>query len=98
VRPFEGDGFEGESEGNGKSSLAPLAQACHELSRTHRLTPRECDILLLLAGGRDTPYIANQLFISKNTVRTHIKNLYVKIDVHNKQDLLDLLHATDAQE
>jgi DNA-binding CsgD family transcriptional regulator len=75
---------------------ASIEWACRELSRAHLLTPRESDILVLLASGRDTPYIANQLFISKNTVRTHIKNLYIKMNVHSKQDLLDLLYETCA--
>jgi DNA-binding CsgD family transcriptional regulator len=66
---------------------------CKSLVEQHLLTPRECDILLLLAQGRDAPYSANRLFISKNTVRTHIKSVYVKIDVHSRQELLDLLES-----
>jgi DNA-binding CsgD family transcriptional regulator len=95
--PVDEEGV-GSALGNGGLSLMTLEEACYDLGQTHLLTPRECDILVLLANGRDTPYIANQLFISKNTVRTHVKNLYVKIGVHSKQDLLDLLHAEGTRE
>ncbi|HBT95687.1 MAG TPA: hypothetical protein DEB24_06225 [Coriobacteriia bacterium] len=64
---------------------------CMGLAKKHQLTPREHDILVLLASGRDAPYIANQLYISKNTVRTHKKSVYVKLNVHSHQELLDLL-------
>ena len=75
-----------------------VGENCRYLGEKHQLTPRETEVLLLLADGRDTPYIAKQLFLSKNTVRTHVKNLYVKVNVHNKQQLLDLLHSPDCQD
>jgi DNA-binding CsgD family transcriptional regulator len=46
------------------------------------LTVREMEVLRLLARGRSYAEIAAQLGISVNTVGTHIKKLYVKLDVH----------------
>ncbi|MEG0017021.1 MAG: helix-turn-helix transcriptional regulator, partial [Gordonibacter sp.] len=54
-------------------------------------------VFLLLAKGRDVPSIAKQLFISENTVRSHSKNVYRKLDVHSKQELLDLLEKNAPQ-
>ena len=56
---------------------------------------RENDTLLLLAKGRDVPSIAKQLFISENTVRSHSKSIYKKLDIHSKQELLDLLETIE---
>jgi DNA-binding CsgD family transcriptional regulator len=72
------------------SSAAGSTQAATQAIATeHLLTAREQDVLLLLAQGRDVPTIARQLNISENTVRTHTKNVYIKLDVHGKQELLD---------
>ena len=45
---------------------------------------------LLIAQGRSKAYIAEALFLSENTVRTHAKNVYAKLGVHSKQELIDL--------
>ena len=48
------------------------------------LSERELEILSLLDGPLSTPEIAGQLFVSANTVRTHIKNIYGKLEVHGR--------------
>ena len=48
------------------------------------LTSRESDILLALAEGLSNKEIEQKLFISKNTVRTHLRNLYSKLDVTSR--------------
>lgn len=55
------------------------------------LTPRETEVLDLLARGRSVPYIRDVLFISKGTVATHVKSIYAKTDVHSRQELIDLV-------
>lgn len=61
------------------------------------LSQREIEILLLFAQGRSANWIADHLTISKNTVRSHLRAIYVKCDVHTRQDLLDMLkiHTKD---
>ena len=49
------------------------------------------EVLQLLCKGRSKSYIAESLFISENTVRSHSKHIYAKLDVHSKQDILDLI-------
>ena len=46
------------------------------------LTRRESEVLRLLARGRSYGEIAVQLGVSVNTVATHIKKMYLKLDVH----------------
>jgi LuxR family maltose regulon positive regulatory protein len=48
------------------------------------LTKREVEVLQLIDAGLSNPEIANRLYISLNTVRTHTKNLYSKLDVHSR--------------
>lgn len=72
-----------------------VAQQCSILAEKNQLTAREKDVFLLLAKGRDVPSISKQLFISENTVRSHSKNVYRKLDVHSKQELIDLLQKTE---
>jgi DNA-binding NarL/FixJ family response regulator len=52
------------------------------------LTERETDVLKQLAKGKTYDYIARDLFISKDTVKTHIKHIYDKLQVSNKSDAL----------
>jgi len=48
------------------------------------LTPREEEVLQLLAGGFSYKEIADQLTVSENTIRTHIRGLYRKLDANNR--------------
>lgn len=57
------------------------------------LTNREAEVLMLLAEGRSSSYIAGELVLSENTVRSYVKNIYQKLDVHSKQDVIDFVKA-----
>lgn len=60
-------------------------------ARKRGLTEREIEVLKKLREGRSAPYISSELGITENTVRFHCKNIYAKLEVHNRQDLFDLL-------
>lgn len=64
-----------------------------KFTTTHKLTQREAEILSLLIGGRNNPHIREQLNISNNTLKSHLKNLYGKCAVGNRQELLTLYSA-----
>ena len=49
-----------------------------------RLSPREREILTLAAEGRSGPEIARILFLSPSTVKTHLANIYDKLDVSDR--------------
>ena len=48
-------------------------------------------MLELLVRGHSKTRIAETFLISENTVRGHVKHIYTKLDVHSKQELLDLV-------
>lgn len=62
-----------------------------EIARERGLTMRETEILGLLAQGRSMPYIQQELVLAEGTVRTHVNRIYKKLDVHSRQELIDLL-------
>jgi DNA-binding NarL/FixJ family response regulator len=53
-----------------------------------RLTPRECEVLQLLAEGESNQAIADQLGISVKTVEAHRANMMLKLEARNKTDLI----------
>ena len=55
------------------------------------LTPRERELLGFFAQGYSVAYASEQLVLSPYTVRTHLRNIYVKTDTHSRDDLLALL-------
>ena len=59
---------------------------CHALHPANRLTPREVEVLQLIAAGYSNRRIADALFLSPRTVERHIANIYIKIDVHTKAE------------
>ena len=55
------------------------------------LSDREMEILQLLATGATNHQIARELFISINTVKSHIKRIYAKLGIGNRLQLVNLL-------
>lgn len=76
------------------ASPAPT-DSCDRVVEQYGLSAREADVLALLARGRDAAYIADELVISKNTVRTHMRNIFSKTGVHSRQELIDLLETVE---
>jgi DNA-binding CsgD family transcriptional regulator/tetratricopeptide (TPR) repeat protein len=56
------------------------------------LTQRELDVLRLLVAGRSNPEIAEALFISRDTARTHVANIFRKLDVNSRAEAVDQAH------
>jgi pimeloyl-ACP methyl ester carboxylesterase/DNA-binding CsgD family transcriptional regulator len=54
------------------------------------LTPRERDIVELIAGGRDNAQIAARLALSEKTVRNHITSIFAKLEVENRSQAIVL--------
>lgn len=52
------------------------------------LTRRETELLELLCSGKSNQQLADALFVSINTVKTHLKNLYLKLDVSNRAEAI----------
>ena len=74
-------------------AASDFEKAGTRLARRCRLSPREIEIMQYLCKGRSRPYIAETLYLSENTVRTHSRRISGKLDVHNKQELLALVRG-----
>lgn len=74
------------------SSPAFSTEKLQEMWAQYGLTPREQEVATLLFQGRNLPFIQERLSISKGTAHTHLMHIYQKMNVHNRQEFLDLLH------
>ena len=72
-----------------------IGQRVALLAREHKLTPRETEVFGLLAHGRSIPYVREALIISRDTAATHAKHIYAKLDVHSRQELIDLVMSDE---
>ena len=70
---------------------APVDETWKQLADTFHLTNREREITGEFAAGRSARHIADQLVLSEHTVKTHLRHAYAKMDVHSRQELLDLI-------
>ena len=73
----------------GEDSAAVFARAVG-------LTARETEILSLLVRGRTLPYIANELFVTTGTVKTHVRHIYAKMNITGgRQELIERIEGSD---
>ncbi len=76
----------------------PVSVPCDTIARTYRLTAREREVLGLIAHGRNMPFMEQELVISRNTLKMHIRHIYTKLDVHSKQEIIDMVEALIARQ
>ena len=90
-------GVETDRTGLGPTSVTEIQYAdrvearCGELATQFGLTARESDVFRLLARGNNTLHIQQELGITKNTLKYHVRHVYEKAGVHSQQELIDLL-------
>ncbi len=77
-------------EGGGPMSakIAKMVIASFKRNESSPLSRRETEILEQVATGKSRKRIAEELYIDLETVKTHIKNIYAKLDVHSKADAI----------
>lgn len=68
-----------------KTDFAPDEKALHQSG----ISKREMEVLQLIAGGFSNQEIANHLFVSLNTVKTHSSNLFLKLDVKRRTQAIE---------
>lgn len=90
VADFADDGNDGEAR-KSNSGGGTFKQRCQHTADFYLLSQRESQILFLLAKGRNAMYIQEALSIAEGTVRTHMRNIYAKLNVHTQQELMDVV-------
>lgn len=68
------------------SQIARMVIGSFKIKPSPELTNRETEVLTDLCDGSSYKMIADNLFISEETVRKHIKNIYKKLEVHSKSE------------
>lgn len=74
-----------------------IHRRCDVLAAERGLSPREREVLYYLGRGYNHGYVAEKLYISENTVRTHVRHIYGKLAVGSREELLALIDAESAQ-
>lgn len=68
-----------------------LARRCATVAEARRLTPREREVMELLAQGKSLSGVAHELIIAEGTAKAHTRHIYEKLGINTRQELLDLL-------
>ena len=71
------------------SNIARMVVGSFQKNQNSPLTSRETEVLEFLATGKSYSVIADELFIHKETVKSHIKNIYFKLHVNSKAGALE---------
>ena len=77
--------------GHAEESSVGRDRALCTIPRRFSLTRREAELLPFIARGRSARVIADALFVSENTIRTHTRRILEKTDLHSKQQVIDLI-------
>jgi DNA-binding CsgD family transcriptional regulator len=68
-----------------------LEARCAKVTEARGLSPREAEVLVYLARGFTPACIAKSLVLSISTVRTHVRNIYRKLGINKREELLHLI-------
>lgn len=79
--------------GEGASARAGMSfrEASQRAAENVNLSKREAEVFLLLVKGWSNERIAENLVVSYHTIRAHVRNIYAKLGVHDRQEMLDLV-------
>lgn len=72
-------------------------EVLHYVTERYNLSPRQKEIYALLAKGRNIPYIAQLLYVSESTVKTHTHHIYQKLGVNSQQELISQFDSLTSQ-
>lgn len=83
-----------DEEGDSGKRIGVFQLKCDAVAEQYGLSKRQKEVLALLARGRNADYITERLVISPHTAKAHTYNIYLKLDVHSRQELMDLVENT----
>jgi DNA-binding CsgD family transcriptional regulator len=74
-----------------KKSTITISDRIIELTKKNNLTERESDVLLQITNGLNNKQIAEELFVSVNTIKYHTRNLYEKLNIKKRGEVASKL-------
>jgi DNA-binding CsgD family transcriptional regulator len=83
----------GDIEINHRELPGLWRRKCESVAAAYSLTSRQTEVLMLLVKGRNADYITHELVISLHTAKAHIYNIYQKMGVHSRQELIDIIEG-----
>ena len=88
-----------DREEDGMSDRRTLKGRINDVCEQDKLTPRERDLMELIYAGMSNKEIAETLFLSESTVKTHIYNIFRKLEVKNRVGVICIINGdTDKTE
>jgi|WetSurMetagenome_2_1015567.scaffolds.fasta_scaffold00065_36 DNA-binding CsgD family transcriptional regulator len=79
-----------ESMGADEVKAAIVDLTAHELIQKYQISKRELEIIQLVCSGRSNQEIADELFISLGTVKNHLYNIFIKLGIKNRTQLVKM--------
>lgn len=79
------------SEDDATVRRAPFRETVEDISRQYGLSARESEVFRYIAMGYGSDRIADTLQVTVNTVRAHTRNVYTKLDVHSREEIMRLV-------
>lgn len=89
VSSADGDGVAFAADAG--AAVSTIEERCADIGAKQGLTERETEIFAMLARGRNGQFVMDHYVVSRNTVKSHVKHIYAKLDVHSQQELIDLV-------
>ncbi len=90
------EGARGESDAADGAGADLWVCRCREVAKGAGLSARETEVFMLLAKGRGIEHIQNKLCISGHTVKSHVYNIYRKMGINSREELLDAVEQAQA--
>lgn len=81
----------GGAEPSERAQDGSFMHSCKNVALKNGLTPRETEVFILLAKGRNAEFIEKKLVISHSTARSHIYNIYKKLGISSHQLLINMV-------
>jgi DNA-binding CsgD family transcriptional regulator len=78
------------------NSNQPDAPSADLLAALYDLTPKEAAVMLSVANGATCALAAKQLFVSENTIKTHLSRVFTKTGVHRQVDLANIINRLES--
>ena len=88
-------GYDGAPDVCAPVAAGISSDALGELAKRANLSQRELDVLALWAAGHQVDYVADQLCVSKNTAKTHVRHIYTKLGVTSREELIQLMERRE---